>query len=333
MNSLVALVLLGQFIGGTLSYFLYPQLDCNGEKAKELADLAVHYINDHNLHGYKVALNVIADVHSQSKGRVEEATFIDLYLLETDCHVLDPTPVENCTVRPQHEHAVEGHCTLRINSDGTSTRFAAKCHSKPDSEEDVRRHCPKCQILLPLNDHHVVECVDYVIHKHNEKLPNHAYQVLEISRGQHKFEPEAFYVEFAIVETNCTHQEIHDDHHHCHPKPVGEAHIGFCKATVFRSHDATEKPKDEQYESDCVIFDVKEGHSRTHLIDHHFGKHVASPAHNNTVLDLAHSHNDKNTLHSVPILEETEDGRETVVDHGHEIDTKICPGNIYHFKV
>ncbi|XP_070609830.1 antihemorrhagic factor cHLP-B-like [Erythrolamprus reginae] len=333
MNSLVALVLLGQIIGCTLSYFVSPQLDCNGEAAKRYADLAVHYINDHNLHGYKQALNVIEDVHSRPRGIVGLLTFVDLNLLETECHVLDPTPVEKCTIRSQHDHAVEAHCLVKILSDESGIKVAAKCHSEPDSEEDVHGRCPKCPILLPLNDHHVVECVDYVIHKHNEKLRNHAFQLLEISRGQHKFEPEAFYVEFAIVESNCTHYEIHNDNHHCHPKPVGEARIGFCKATVFRSHDATEKPKDEQYESDCIIFDVKEGHSRTHLIDHHFGKHVASPAHNNTVLDLAHSHNDTESLHLVAKVTPPRAQREAREDRGHELDTNICPGKVHHFKV
>lgn len=27
---------------------------------------------------------------------------MEIELLETNCHVLDPTPVANCTVRPKH---------------------------------------------------------------------------------------------------------------------------------------------------------------------------------------------------------------------------------------
>ncbi|XP_026581201.1 antihemorrhagic factor cHLP-B-like, partial [Pseudonaja textilis] len=206
-----------------------------------------------------------------------------------------------------------------------------------DSVENVRRNCPKCPILVPLNDPHVVQSVEYVLHKHNEKQPNHAYEVLEISRGQHQYEPEAFYVEFAIVETNCSAQEAHDDHHDCHPKVAGEAHIGFCKATVFRSHAALEKPKDEQYESDCVIFDVKEGHSHTHLIEHHYGKNIPSPGHNNVVLDLVHSHNHTSSSHE-------SHSREGVVEviavplpvAKREAPTKpppLCPGKVHHFKL
>ncbi|XP_070609827.1 antihemorrhagic factor cHLP-B-like [Erythrolamprus reginae] len=336
MNSLVALVLLGQIIGCTLSHHFTPDFDCNGEEAEKLAHQAVDYINKHNLHGYKQTLNIIEGAVKLSRRPHGEVIFLEIKVLETVCHVLDPTPLENCTVRPQHYHAVEGDCDVKILSDASASEVLfVKCHSDPDSVEDVLRHCPSCPILLPLNDHRVEECVDYVLHKHNEKLPNHAYAVLEISRGQHKHDPEAFYVEFAIVETNCTHQEVHDGHHHCHPKPLGEAHIGFCRATVFRPDDAPEKPKDENYESDCVIFDVKEGTPHTHLINHHFGKQVISAAHNNTVLDLAHSHNHTGASHeshshehpvAVPLAKRTS-------PPGPPRAIPLCPGKIHHFKV
>lgn len=63
MNSLVALVLLGQIIGCTLSHHLSPQFDCNSEEAERLGKLSVNYINEHSLHGYKHVLNIIKDVH------------------------------------------------------------------------------------------------------------------------------------------------------------------------------------------------------------------------------------------------------------------------------
>lgn len=31
-----------------------------------------------------------------------EIYVIEVDLLETNCHVLDPTPLANCTVRPKH---------------------------------------------------------------------------------------------------------------------------------------------------------------------------------------------------------------------------------------
>uniref|UniRef100_A0A8C6XAV3 Cystatin fetuin-A-type domain-containing protein n=1 Tax=Naja naja TaxID=35670 RepID=A0A8C6XAV3_NAJNA len=100
MNFLVTLVLLGQIIGCTS---LSVEFDCNGEEAEELAKLAMQYINSHNLHGYKQTLNIIKDFAEWFQ-RPKMVAEITLNVLETKCHVLDPTPVENCTVRQQHEH-------------------------------------------------------------------------------------------------------------------------------------------------------------------------------------------------------------------------------------
>nr|Q9DGI0.1 RecName: Full=Antihemorrhagic factor BJ46a; AltName: Full=Metalloproteinase inhibitor; Flags: Precursor [Bothrops jararaca]AAG09055.1 metalloproteinase inhibitor [Bothrops jararaca] len=341
MNSLVALVLLGQIIGSTLSSQVRGDLECDEKDAKEWTDTGVRYINEHKLHGYKYALNVIKNIVVVPWDGDWVAVFLKLNLLETECHVLDPTPVKNCTVRPQHNHAVEMDCDVKImfNVDTFKEDVFAKCHSTPDSVENVRRNCPKCPILLPSNNPQVVDSVEYVLNKHNEKLSDHVYEVLEISRGQHKYEPEAYYVEFAIVEVNCTAQELHDDHHHCHPNTAGEDHIGFCRATVFRSHASLEKPKDEQFESDCVILHVKEGHAHSHLIQQHVEKDSISPEHNNTALNFVHPHNDTSTSHEshehlaeVPVAFVKKELPKDISDR-HTTPVKGCPGKVHHFEL
>ncbi|XP_007434930.1 alpha-2-HS-glycoprotein [Python bivittatus] len=344
MNSLIALVLLGQILGCTLSHHLLPQSDCNSEEAEHYAEEGVHYINTHNLHGYKQTLNIIKDLHVLPRRPHGKVIFTELNLLETRCHVLDPTPVENCTVRTQEEHAVEADCDVKLLSDeGVTKVVAVKCHSSPDSVEDVKKLGPNYPILLPLNDPRVVEVVEYVLHKHNEQQPDHVFEVLEITRGQHKHEPESYYVEFVFVETNCSEQESHDAHHDCHPKAAADAHVGFCKATVFRAHDATGKLTDEKFESDCVLFDQKVGETHVHLIEHHLGKNIPSPGHGHTVLDLAHSHNDTNASHeshSAEVLPEVaapvvkRDVSPTLPPDDHLTPpVKLCPGKVHHFKV
>nr|WAP48903.1 FETUA-4 [Crotalus horridus] len=343
MNSLVVLVLLCQIIGSTYSYMVREEdLNCNSKAAKYRADQAVRYINEHKLHGYKQALNIIKIFHLLPPERFMTVFYLKLNLLETECHVLDPTPVENCTVRPQNNHAVEMDCDVKINFNFEffKTEIFVKCNSTPDSVENVQRNCPECPILLPPNDPHVINSVEYVLNKHNEKLSGHVYEVLEISRGQHKYEPEAFYVEFAIVEVNCTAEEAHNDHHHCHPNTAGKDHIGFCRATVFRSHASLEKPKDEMFESDCVIFDVKKGHAHSHLIQQHIGKYNISPGHNNAVLNLAHSHNDTRASqesHSdecvveCPVAFVKKEVPTHIPHHTHPVEG--CPGKVFHFQL
>jgi len=154
----------------------------------------------------------------------------------------------------------------------------------------------------------------------------------------------SFYVEFAIVETNCSGQDANDGQHKCHPKAAADAHVGFCRATVFRKQAATEKLTDENVESDCVIFEQKAGESHIHLIEHHSGKNIPSPGRNHTVLDLIHSHNDTNASHeshsseALPEVAAPVVKREvptTVPPHTnhHTHPVKLCPGKIHHFKV
>nr|WAP48914.1 FETUA-2 [Crotalus scutulatus] len=333
MNSLVALVLLGQIIGSTLSSQVRGDLECDDKEAKEWADMAVRYINEHKLHGYKQALNVIKNILVVPWDGDLVAVYLKLNLLETECHVLDPTPVENCTIRPQNNHAVKMDCNAKIMFDVVTFKqdVFVKCHSTPDSVENVRRNCPECPILLPRNDSHVVDSVEYVLNKHNEKLSGHVYEVLEISRGQHKYEPEAFYVEFAIVEVNCTAQEAHDDHHHCHPNTAGENHIGFCRATVFRSHASLEKPKDEKFESDCVILHVKEGHAHSHLIEHHVGKYNTSPGRNSTDECVVES-SLLTKATGRPVAFVNKEVPADISDH-HTTPVKGCPGKVLHFQL
>ncbi|XP_063162444.1 alpha-2-HS-glycoprotein [Candoia aspera] len=344
MNSLIALVLLGQILGCTLSHHLDLPSDCNSKEAEQYAALVVDYINAHNVHGYKQALNVIKDIVIVKK-LTGKAIYMELGLLESKCPVLSPTPIENCIVRTQQQHAVEADCDAKLLSvDGSTKVVAVKCHSSPDSVEDLLKLCPDCPVLLPLNDPAVIEAAEYVLHKHNEQNLGRAYKILEISRGQHHHLPNLVYVEFAIVETNCLVQEAHDGQHDCLPKAAADAHVGFCRATVFRKDAATEKLTDEKFESDCVIFDHKAGESHVHLIEHHLGKNIPSPGHNHTVLNLVHSHNDTNASyesHSAEVLPEVaapvvkREAPPTEVPHTthHMHPAKLCPGKIHHFKL
>nr|AAB24832.1 antihemorrhagic factor HSF=venom metalloproteinase inhibitor [Trimeresurus flavoviridis=Japanese Habu snakes, serum, Peptide, 323 aa] [Protobothrops flavoviridis] len=316
-------------------------LECDDKEAKNWADDAVRYINEHKLHGHKQALNVIKNICVVPWNGDLVAVFLELNLLETECHVLDPTPVEKCTVRQQHNHAVEMDCDAKImfNVETFKRDVFVKCHSTPDSVENVRRNCSKCPILLPPNNPHVVDSVEYVLNKHNEKLSGHIYEVLEISRGQHKYEPEAYYLEFVIVEINCTAQEAHDDHHQCHPYTAGEDHIAFCRSTVFRSHASLEKPKDEKFESDCVILDVKNGHAHSHLIQQHIEKNSISPEHNITILNFVHpddhtstSHEEHEHVAEVPVVFVKKELPTDISDH-HTTPVKGCPGKVHHFEL
>ncbi|XP_053164991.1 antihemorrhagic factor cHLP-B-like [Hemicordylus capensis] len=154
---------------------------------------------------------------------------LELDLLETDCHVSNPMPVANCAVRKRTQHAVKGDCDVRMLKDRGRISITTRCHSTPDSAEDVVKFCPDWPLLAPLNDPAVVSAADAALLVYNslETTLEH-YMITEIARAQHTVDgirqpqmlvedsdcknlpqvhnmPPAVYVEFAIGSTNCTH--------------------------------------------------------------------------------------------------------------------------------
>uniref|UniRef100_A0A8C4IV97 Alpha 2-HS glycoprotein n=1 Tax=Dromaius novaehollandiae TaxID=8790 RepID=A0A8C4IV97_DRONO len=183
MKVLVALILLVQLpIHKAVPTAPPPPLGCDDPESEAAAELAVNYINDHSHHGYKFALNRIENVRVIPQVSEELA---ELDLLETECHILSPTPLENCTVRSFTEHAVEGDCDVKLqNLDGKLSVLASKCHSHADSNEDVTRVCPDCPLLANLNNTQVLTAVTAALNSHNSKTAGAYLKLLEIGRAR-----------------------------------------------------------------------------------------------------------------------------------------------------
>uniref|UniRef100_A0A3B3QWP3 Alpha-2-HS-glycoprotein-like n=1 Tax=Paramormyrops kingsleyae TaxID=1676925 RepID=A0A3B3QWP3_9TELE len=160
----------------------YPS--CDSTEAEEAAILAQDYINAHHTRGYKYALNQIDEFKIIDKPDGQKTYLMELDLLDTTCHVLNPTPVANCTVRPKYETNIEADCDVVLNWDkGVLTVQAFKCKSKPESREFP---CGGCVELLPLNDTSGLELVKVSVAAVNDKStlpPERAYfDLLEVGR-------------------------------------------------------------------------------------------------------------------------------------------------------
>ncbi|XP_053168215.1 antihemorrhagic factor cHLP-B-like [Hemicordylus capensis] len=346
MRSLVTLVLLAQLFSFS-SPVLFRAFACDEHDTEVAAAVAVDYINSHSLHGYKYALNVIKNVrvfpwmHKSPKQMPYLPTYgelwlLELNLLETDCHVSNPMPVANCAVRKRTQHAVKGDCDVRMLKDRGRISITARCHSTPDSAEDVVKFCPDCPLLAPLNDPAVVSAADTALLMYNslETTLEH-YMITEIARAQHTNMPPAVYVEFAIGSTNCTHHA----NEHVEVKRLCAAslsqsvadrlnmppidYVDFTIGSTNCTHHSNEhvddnchletgnhshagfckatvfKTLNESGEVQCEIY-KEAGHSRSHkhLAGHHIGGNRPSPGHGHTVLNLFHSHNDTFASHT-----------------------------------
>ncbi|XP_061099100.1 alpha-2-HS-glycoprotein-like isoform X2 [Conger conger] len=207
--------------------------NCDSPEAEEAALAAQEYINAQLSHGYKYALNQVEEIKIMTKPDGGETFVVELDLLETKCHVLDPTPVANCTVRPRHETKVEADCDVVLSkAGGILTVVAYKCKSEPDSAEDVCIGCPQ---LVPLNHTDALQVVSASLAVFNGKLDNNSVQfaLLEVGRLSAQVVSGGFqyFVEYGIVETNCPI----DGNDACVPLPQPLGRKGFCVANGILS--------------------------------------------------------------------------------------------------
>ncbi|KAM8770340.1 alpha-2-HS-glycoprotein [Rhynchonycteris naso] len=253
MKSLVLVLCLAQLWGChsvPLTLGLgYRELNCDDPETEQAALVAVDYINKNLLRGYKHTLNQIDKVKVWPRRPMGEVFELEIDTLETTCHVLDPTPAANCSVRQLTQHAVEGDCDFHVlKQDGQFSVMFAKCDSSPDSAEDVRKVCPDCPLLAPLNDTRVVHAVEAALTAFNGHNNGSYFQLVEVSRAQLVPLPASTYVEFAVVATDCVANAVTDPAKCNLP---AEKQYGFCKSTL------TEKVGGEDVAVTCTVFQTQ----------------------------------------------------------------------------
>ncbi|XP_077580506.1 alpha-2-HS-glycoprotein 2 isoform X2 [Stigmatopora nigra] len=202
--TLAALAVLGPLALAGGAQLSLRQPDCDSVEAEEAGAAARDHLNAQHSHGYKYQLNRIEDIKILSKpGSNDTYYVVEVDLLETDCHVLDPTPVANCTVRPKALTAVEGDCDVVLKRlAGVLTVTAFKCKTE-ESTEDL---CLGCPSLLPLNDSKALDFVHASLATFNNQTLNATYSLLEVGRmstqvvsgGPH------YLAEYIVAESNCT---------------------------------------------------------------------------------------------------------------------------------
>ncbi|XP_019388343.1 PREDICTED: alpha-2-HS-glycoprotein [Crocodylus porosus] len=255
MKALVALILLVQIAvyqanaHGPKPIGPSPPLglrDCDSSEGEEAAEVAMDYINTHHKHGYKYALNRIEELRVLPRRPASEVVILELDLLETKCHVLNPLPLENCTVRELINHAIEADCDVKLlKEDGKLSVTGARCHSSPDSAEDIIKICPDCPLLIPLNDTQVVKTVELLLDQYHST--NDAYfMLIEIARAQMQA-PNTIIAEFAISATNCSSKDASENVKACQALSGDQAQFGFCVGSVMHV------PKEEIH-VECEVY-------------------------------------------------------------------------------
>ncbi|XP_028831553.1 alpha-2-HS-glycoprotein 2 [Denticeps clupeoides] len=185
------------------------QAPCDSPEAEKAALFSQDFLNAQHTHGYKYTLNQIDDFKIATRPDGVETYFIELELLETKCHVLDPTPVANCTVRTKAESAVEADCDVALsNAAGVLSVVAFKCGSEIETVDG----CVGCINLLPLNHTDALIVTSASLASFNNQTGNATtskFSLLEVGRlsSQVLAGGPRLFAEYAIVETNCTTDE------------------------------------------------------------------------------------------------------------------------------
>ncbi|XP_056419182.1 alpha-2-HS-glycoprotein [Hyla sarda] len=227
-------------------------VNCDDAEVHEAAIAAVQHVNDHHKHGYKYALNRVenVNVHSLASG---EIYILELDLLETKCPSLSPTPLELCAVRPVIEQAVEADCDFKIQKQsGIFTVVGAQCKSELDSAENIRRICPNCPFLAPMNDTQVVHAADVSLHKFNGGNSTAFYLLHEIGRGSIQSGiSNSVHIEFVIAASNCTKDDANSGLFACVEETGDSAHYGACSGSVVKNQGAI----DEDVVVQCTVYE------------------------------------------------------------------------------
>uniref|UniRef100_K7GGU6 Alpha 2-HS glycoprotein n=1 Tax=Pelodiscus sinensis TaxID=13735 RepID=K7GGU6_PELSI len=343
MKALVALLLLTQLLNcksipvGPFQPLLSRVIDCDDPESEEAAAIAVDYINSHNLHGYKFALNSIEKIKVLPRRPTGELFLLELDLLQTECHIVNPLPAENCTVRPITDHVVEGECDVKLlKLDGSFSMLSRKCHSKPDSAEDIIQICPDCPLLAVLNDTRVINAVNLALAQYNGEHEDVYLRLVEIGRAQILHLPDSVSVEFAVVVTNCSGKDAQEHVDGCLPE---DQRFGFCKASVLTEGNITVSCEVYGHQTLCLKFSITgvaplviaiAGVTHDHLTKEHLGGEIPS-------LSKGFKHHDLRHFHRGPAQDTSDSSSQeapvATPPAAPVAKLPLCPGRIRHYQV
>ncbi|XP_048024807.1 alpha-2-HS-glycoprotein 1 [Megalobrama amblycephala] len=231
---------------------------CQEDQDKTATLAAERFINEHHRHGYKFKF-VSQDSRSAEKTDPCEV-ILGITLEETECHIVNPKPLDQCDTRMESETKVTAKCNVTVSSvEGKAAVKRYICDTEPASHEILVKTCPDCPSLLPLHEPKGLESVKTALQKFN-KESNHAsyFKLMEVGRisTQWMFSGQSFFAAFAIMETDCPKKEASQKQEACKALCGDQARYGFCKSS---------KVGDEEPTVDCEIYKAQ---NFTHPMQH-----------------------------------------------------------------
>ncbi|XP_019727330.1 alpha-2-HS-glycoprotein-like [Hippocampus comes] len=208
---------------------------CDAGDVTAAVNFAVHHINEHHKHGFKFKLlEVQSSTYEQGEGGC--SIDINMNLMQSQCHVTNPKPEDQCEFMMQSERGAVATCNAKLYVMGVEARVIShNCITKPElTNAEMMADCPDCPTLLPLNDMTGVQAVREAVKKFNlESNHQNYFALMEISLLTSGYIPSVGMItwpKFVLVETVCPkHSRIVPEA--CSPRCPDRAHHVFCKTS------------------------------------------------------------------------------------------------------
>ncbi|KAI2650088.1 Alpha-2-HS-glycoprotein [Labeo rohita] len=263
MCSMRELVILAALVSALHGASLPAETDveykCQKDQDKIATLEAERFINGHHRHGYKFKF-VSQDSRSADEKKDPCDVILGITLEETECHIVNPKPLDQCKARMESETKVTAKCNVTISSvEGKAAVKRYICDTEPGSHEMLVKKCPDCPSLLPLHDPKALESVKTALQKFNKQSNHKSYfKLMEVGRisTQWMFSGQSYFAQFAIMETNCTNKEALQKEEACKALCWDQARYGFCKSSKV----GTEEP-----EVECELYEAQ---NITHPMKH-----------------------------------------------------------------
>ncbi|XP_071342848.1 alpha-2-HS-glycoprotein 1 [Trachinotus anak] len=208
MKRLPVLVLLASVVLLCSSAPALEEVTCREEDSAAATRLAVHHINEQHHHGYKFRLNVVQGNKVEKRGG-ECDIELQLDLLETVCHIVNPKHFEDCELRSTTDREVMANCTvtMTVTADGAKVTKYECVTRQVKTNQEMGMICPDCPVLIPLNSPEGLNAVHQAVKKFNQNTTNQHYYVLQevgrIINGYSGMAGMSYYPYFVLVETDC----------------------------------------------------------------------------------------------------------------------------------
>ncbi|XP_014903493.1 fetuin-B [Poecilia latipinna] len=282
---------------------------CHSPDVERTAEEVLQQINQDRTDGYILTLNRLYDLSSTSNQEKSGSVYnLTIDVLETKCHSISKKPWKQCEVRGLGDIPVYGECQASVQVDAQVKLESYSCALREVAATAIVHVCPDCPTADNLNEPVIKETAKLALQKFNKESHLANYFALgNITKASLQWVVgPSYFVEFTVLETECSKETDFSELTHCQPMNCQFAHRGFCTGShktheeAFKNmnpvgKDASSFQKAESVEVKCEIYEpqaatveeqpqqlvakVVSGHPEQHHHNHthlHHHEHVHS---------------------------------------------------------